>query len=39
LLKGDRLVKEAREDDEIEVVLDVTPFYAEGGGRPAIRDF
>jgi alanyl-tRNA synthetase len=33
LLKGDRLVKEAREDDEIEVVLDVTPFYAEGGGQ------
>ena len=33
LLKGDRLVKEAREGDEIEVVLDVTPFYAEGGGQ------
>ena len=33
LLKGDRLVKEASEGDEIEVVLDVTPFYAEGGGQ------
>ena len=33
LLKGDQVVKEAREGDEIEVVLDVTPFYAEGGGQ------
>jgi alanyl-tRNA synthetase len=33
LLNGDRLVKEAREGDEVEVVLDVTPFYAEGGGQ------
>ena len=33
LLKGDQLVKEAREGDEIEVVLDVTSFYAEGGGQ------
>ncbi len=33
LLQGDRLIKEAREDDEIELVLDVTPFYAEGGGQ------
>jgi alanyl-tRNA synthetase len=33
ILKGDRLVKEAAEGDEIEVVLDVTPFYAEGGGQ------
>ena len=33
LLKGDRLVKDAREGDDIEVVLDVTPFYAEGGGQ------
>lgn len=33
LLKGDRLIKEAREGDEIELVLDVTPFYAEGGGQ------
>jgi alanyl-tRNA synthetase len=33
ILKGDRLVKEAVEGDEVEVVLDVTPFYAEGGGQ------
>jgi len=33
ILKGERMVKEAVEGDEIEVVLDVTPFYAEGGGQ------
>ena len=33
ILKGDRLVKEAVEGDEVEVVLNVTPFYAEGGGQ------
>ena len=33
ILKGDRLIKEAQEGDEVEVVLDVTPFYAEGGGQ------
>ncbi len=33
ILKGDRLVKEAVEGEEVEVVLDVTPFYAEGGGQ------
>ncbi|HEY6083973.1 MAG TPA: alanine--tRNA ligase, partial [Nitrospira sp.] len=33
ILKGDRRVKEAVEGDEVEVVLDVTPFYAEGGGQ------
>lgn len=30
ILKGEQLVKEARDGDEIEVALDVTPFYAEG---------
>ena len=33
ILKGERMVKEAVEGDEVEVVLDVTPFYAEGGGQ------
>jgi len=33
ILKGERIVKEAVEGDEVEVVLDVTPFYAEGGGQ------
>src|SRR6476646_6161339 len=33
ILKGDRVVKEAQEGDEVEVVLDITPFYAEGGGQ------
>ncbi len=33
ILKGDRLVKEAAEGDEVELVLEVTPFYAEGGGQ------
>jgi alanyl-tRNA synthetase len=33
ILKGERLVKEAVEGDEVELALDVTPFYAEGGGQ------
>jgi len=33
MLKGDRVIREATEGDEIELVLDVTPFYAEGGGQ------
>ncbi len=37
ILKGDRLVKEATEGDEVEIVLDVTPFYAEGGGQVGDR--
>src|SRR6267143_3743862 len=37
ILKGDRLVKEAAQGDEVEIVLDVTPFYAEGGGQVGDR--
>jgi len=33
MLKGDRVVREAGQGDEIELVLNVTPFYAEGGGQ------
>ncbi len=33
ILKNDRLVKEAVEGDAIELMVDVTPFYAQGGGQ------
>jgi len=33
ILKGDQVVKEAVEGEGVEVALDITPFYAEGGGQ------
>ncbi|HEY8302658.1 MAG TPA: alanine--tRNA ligase [Jatrophihabitans sp.] len=35
LVGGDGLLPAAHEGDEVEVVLDSTPFYAEGGGQLA----
>jgi alanyl-tRNA synthetase len=33
MLKEEQLVEQAEEGDDIELVLDRTPFYAEGGGQ------
>lgn len=33
ILKDGKVVQEAFDGDEIAVILDVTPFYAEGGGQ------
>ena len=33
LLKGDALADEVVEGDDVELVLDATPFYPEGGGQ------
>ncbi len=33
IVKGDGLVNEAYLDDEVGIILDTTPFYAEGGGQ------
>jgi alanyl-tRNA synthetase len=35
LIGGGGLLPAAHEGDDVEVVLDVTPFYAEGGGQQA----
>jgi alanyl-tRNA synthetase len=33
ILKNDQLVQTAEEGSEVEIVIDQTPFYAEGGGQ------
>ena len=33
ILNEDQLAEQAEEGDEIELVIDQTPFYAEGGGQ------
>ncbi|RUM45950.1 MAG: alanine--tRNA ligase [Desulfurobacterium sp.] len=33
ILKGERLVEEAKEGEEVEIIIDRTPFYAEKGGQ------
>jgi alanyl-tRNA synthetase len=33
ILQNDRLVEAAEEGSEVEIVVDQTPFYAEGGGQ------
>lgn len=38
LLKHE-LVEEAKEGDEVEILLDVTPFYPEGGGQVGDQGF
>lgn len=35
IVKDNKLVKQANEADNIEIILDKTPFYAEGGGQIA----
>ena len=33
MIKGDHLVSESQQGDEVEFLLDTTPFYPEGGGQ------
>jgi len=33
IIKGDKKITEAHDGDEVEIILDQTPFYAESGGQ------
>ncbi len=33
LFRDGRIVEETRDGEDVAVILDVTPFYAEGGGQ------
>ena len=37
IIKNGELIEEAFSGDEVQLILDVTPFYAESGGQIADR--